>query len=65
MDAYRCGYHNGAFDTYEYTEKHVNNEQLLPDLIDYINQKEIELKDLIGMIKFFNRKRTEFYFNYF
>lgn len=57
IDAYRCGYHNGSYDTYEYTEKHVNNEQFLPDLIDYINQKEVQLNDIGGSNKFPKQKK--------
>lgn len=48
VDAYHCGYHNGMYDTYEYIENHVNNDQFLPDLIHYMKEKEVQLKNLTG-----------------
>ncbi|CAF3029515.1 unnamed protein product, partial [Rotaria sp. Silwood2] len=46
--AYRTGYSNGIQDIYEHIEKHTNDKQLLSNLLQYIDEKEIELKDLTG-----------------
>ncbi len=48
IDTYSSGYHNGAYDTCEYIEKHFNNDTLISDLIHYIKEKEVALKDLTG-----------------
>ncbi len=48
IDAYRSGYHHSTYDTYEYLEKHSNNDQLLNEFIRFIKDKEIQLKDLTG-----------------
>ncbi|CAF3158081.1 unnamed protein product [Rotaria sp. Silwood2] len=47
LDAYRSGYYNGLCDIYEYIEQYTNDKQLLNNTFQYINEKEIELKDLI------------------
>ncbi|CAF2848231.1 unnamed protein product [Rotaria sp. Silwood2] len=44
--AYLTGYSNGIQDIYEHIEKHTNDKQLLNNLLQYIDEKEIELKDL-------------------
>ncbi|CAF1146494.1 unnamed protein product [Rotaria sordida] len=46
LNTYRSGYYNGICDIYEYIEKHTNDKQLLTNIFQYIEEKEIELKNL-------------------
>ena len=48
LDAYRCGYHNGLIDTFDVTEKYSGDARLRQELVDYVQDKEIELKNLTG-----------------
>ncbi|CAF3514376.1 unnamed protein product [Rotaria socialis] len=46
VDVYRAGYYNGIGDMYEYIEKQSNDEKLHSEIFQYIQQKEVELRDL-------------------
>ncbi len=51
IDAYHSGYHNGIYDLFEYTQKNLNNDKFLSDLVDYIDEQEVQLEDLTGQNK--------------
>jgi hypothetical protein len=48
LAAYCTGYHNGTCDAYEYVEKNSDDNRFHIDLIRYIKEKEIQLKNLTG-----------------
>ncbi|CAF3817152.1 unnamed protein product [Rotaria magnacalcarata] len=56
VDIYRTGYYNGIGDMYEYIEKQSNDKQLHAEIFQYIQQKEVELKDLMGEIPISDKK---------
>ena len=48
LDAYRCGYQNGMIDMLEFIEKYSGDARLRQELVEYVQDRQIELKNLTG-----------------